>query len=121
MSHPSKPDEPRTLSPSSGSGKADFSKVGSSTDSTEAEAPRADFSQVRGSVDSTEAPAGGGRSHTVEKGDTLSQISKRFYGSAGHWKAIFDANRDQLDNPDLIHPGQTLRIPDLDDDTPGAA
>lgn len=118
MSSSPTPDEPKTLSPSSGSGKADFSKVGSSVDSTEAEAPQADFSQVRSSVDSTEARAE--RSHTVEKGDTLSQISKRFYGSASHWKAIFDANRDQLDNPDLIHPGQTLRIPGLDDE-PGAA
>lgn len=120
MTNPSKPDEPQTLSPSTGSGKADFSKVGSSVDSTEA-APQADFSKVRSSADSTEASVGNVRSHTVEKGDTLSQISKQVYGSAKHWKAIFDANRDQLDNPDLIHPGQTLRIPDLDDDTPDAA
>ncbi|WP_149196326.1 LysM peptidoglycan-binding domain-containing protein [Luteimonas suaedae] len=121
MSKPPKSDEPQTLSPSTGSGKADFSKVGSRVDSTEAAAPQADFSKVRSSTDSTEAGAGNTRSHTVAKGDTLSQISKQVYGSAKHWKAIFEANRDQLDNPDLIHPGQTLRIPDLDDDAPDAA
>lgn len=58
--------------------------------------------------------AGGGegeQSYTVEKGDTLSGISKQFYGSANHWKEIFEANRDQLDNPDLIKPGQVLKIP----------
>jgi len=51
------------------------------------------------------------RTYTVESGDSLSAISEKMYGSAGEWQRIFDANRDQLDNPDLIHPGQTLRIP----------
>ena len=53
--------------------------------------------------------AGGGEaSHTVEKGDTLSAIGKKF-GVA--WRDIYEANRDQLDDPDKIFPGQTLRIP----------
>ena len=55
------------------------------------------------------ASAGGGEaSHTVESGDTLSAIGKK-YGVA--WRDIFEANRDQLDDPDKILPGQTLRIP----------
>lgn len=55
------------------------------------------------------ANAGGGEaSHTVEKGDTLSAIGKKF-GVA--WRDIYEANRDQLDDPDKIFPGQTLRIP----------
>ena len=55
------------------------------------------------------ANAGGGEaSHTVESGDTLSAIGKK-YGVA--WRDIFEANRDQLDDPDKIFPGQTLRIP----------
>lgn len=115
MNSPLNPADSRPSAPAK-PGKADFSKVGSSVDSTEAPAPQADFGQVRASVDSTEASAGGERSHTVGRGDTLSLIAKQFYGSAGRWKTIFEANRDQLDNPDLIHPGQTLRIPDLDDD-----
>jgi nucleoid-associated protein YgaU len=51
---------------------------------------------------------GGEASHTVEKGDTLSAIGKK-HGVA--WRDIFEANRDQLDDPDKIFPGQTLRIP----------
>ena len=45
------------------------------------------------------------------KGDSLSAISKKLYGNANRWQEIFEANRDQLDDPDLIQPGQTLRIP----------
>jgi nucleoid-associated protein YgaU len=55
------------------------------------------------------ANAGGGEaSHTVESGDTLSAIGKK-YGVA--WRDIFEANRDQLDDPDKINVGQKLRIP----------
>ncbi|MCC6177257.1 MAG: LysM peptidoglycan-binding domain-containing protein [Chloroflexi bacterium] len=56
-------------------------------------------------------PAPAEQSYTVESGDTLSGIAERFYGDANQWNRIFEANRDQLDNPDLIYPGQTLRIP----------
>jgi nucleoid-associated protein YgaU len=51
---------------------------------------------------------GGANTYTVVSGDSLSKIGAK-YGVP--WKAIFDANRDQLNNPDLIHPGQELRIP----------
>jgi tetratricopeptide (TPR) repeat protein len=51
------------------------------------------------------------QSYTVQAGDTLSAIAERFYGSANEWPRIFEANRDQIDNPDLIQIGQTLRIP----------
>ena len=60
-------------------------------------------------------PAGGAaapaQSYTVKKGDTLSKISKQFYGEANDYKRIFDANRDQLSDADKIQPGQVLRIP----------
>ena len=49
--------------------------------------------------------------HTVARGDTLSAIAKQFYGKANAWNRIFEANRDQLDDPDRIQPGQVLRIP----------
>ena len=49
--------------------------------------------------------------YTVQKGDTLSKISKQFYGDANKYKKIFDANKDQLKDPDKIQPGQVLRIP----------
>jgi nucleoid-associated protein YgaU len=51
------------------------------------------------------------RTYTVESGDSLSAIAERLYGSGNEWRKIFEANRDQIDNPDLIHPGQVLRIP----------
>jgi nucleoid-associated protein YgaU len=52
------------------------------------------------------------KTYTVVGGDTLSKIAKHFYGDANKYMKIFDANKDQLKNPDLIKPGQTLRIPD---------
>lgn len=52
------------------------------------------------------------RIYEVVAGDTLGAIAKRFYGNAGTYMKIFEANRDILDNPDLIKVGQRLRIPD---------
>ena len=51
--------------------------------------------------------------HTVEKGESLSKIAKHYYKDMMKYKAIFEANRDILDNPDLIHPGQVLKIPNI--------
>ena len=52
------------------------------------------------------------RVHVVEKGDTLGAIAKKYYSKASAYPKIFEANRDVLDDPDLIRPGQKLRIPD---------
>lgn len=52
-----------------------------------------------------------GLTYTVQSGDTLGKIAKRFYGDAGHYKAIFGANTDQLSDPDRINVGQTLKLP----------
>jgi nucleoid-associated protein YgaU len=49
--------------------------------------------------------------HTVVSGDTLSKISKKFYGDANKYQGIFEANRPMLSHPDKIYPGQMLRIP----------
>lgn len=51
--------------------------------------------------------------HEVKSGESLSKIAQQYYGSAGKYNAIFQANTDQLKNPDLIHPGQVLKIPNL--------
>ncbi len=80
-----------------------------------------DFSNVRGGHSST-APAPGEPAHqadsmpdeqiyVVKAGDTLSRISKQYYGDANKYSRIFDANRDVLQDPDKIYPGQNLRIP----------
>lgn len=49
--------------------------------------------------------------YTVVKGDTLGKISKHFYGEAGKYMQIFNANTNILSNPDLIEVGQVLVIP----------
>jgi len=51
------------------------------------------------------------QSYTVAAGDTLSKISQKFYGDAGKYMKIFEANRDSLKDPNLIKVGQTLKIP----------
>lgn len=54
---------------------------------------------------------GGGQSYTVKSGDTLSKISKQMYGDSDEYMRIFYANRDKLNDPDMIQVGQQLTIP----------
>ena len=80
------------------------------------EKPKADFSNVQSGsstspVSRPESENARAATYTVKQGDTLSAIAKREYGDAGKWKQIYEANREQIDDPDLIHPGQELRIP----------
>jgi LysM repeat protein len=49
--------------------------------------------------------------YTVKGGDSLSKIARYIYGDASAFQKIFDANRDILKTPDVIHPGQVLKIP----------
>lgn len=51
--------------------------------------------------------------HTVKSGESLSKIAKHYYGDAMKYNAIFEANTDQLKNPDVIHPDQVLVIPNI--------
>ena len=60
------------------------------------------------SVDRSEPEA---QYYTVKSGDTLSKISKQFYGDANQYNKIFEANKPMLKHPDKIYPGQNLRIP----------
>lgn len=57
------------------------------------------------------SPSAAGRTHKVAKGDTLSAIARQYYGNANDYGKIFEANKDQLKDPDKIQVGQTLRIP----------
>lgn len=50
--------------------------------------------------------------YTVKPGDSLWKIAEARYGNGNKYHAIFDANRDILDNPDLIKPGQVLKLPE---------
>jgi nucleoid-associated protein YgaU len=49
--------------------------------------------------------------YTIVKGETLSAIAKKYYGKANEYPRIFEANREVIKNPDLIFPGQKIRIP----------
>lgn len=55
-----------------------------------------------------DAPEAASNTYTVQSGDSLSKIGAK-YGVS--WNDIFEANRDKLDNPDKIFPGQELTIP----------
>ncbi len=57
------------------------------------------------------AAAGGEETYEVVAGDTLGAIAQKYYGKASEYMRIFEANRDILDNPDLIKVGQKLKIP----------
>lgn len=78
--------------------------------------PKADFSDVQSGSSST-APSpvpatSAGRTYTVVKGDNLSKIATSVYGNANKWRTIYEANKDIIKDPNLIHPGQVLKIPD---------
>lgn len=65
-------------------------------------------------VETPEEPASEEQVYEVRPGDTLGAIAQRFYGKASLYTKIFEANRDILDDPNLIKVGQKLKIPKLD-------
>ncbi|MEO7275715.1 MAG: LysM peptidoglycan-binding domain-containing protein [Vicinamibacterales bacterium] len=69
----------------------------------------ADIKVTGGGAPAAAAPAG--KTYTVKSGDTLSGIAKAELGNAGDYMKIFEANKDQLSDPDKIKPGQVLKIP----------
>jgi nucleoid-associated protein YgaU len=80
--------------------------------------PRPDFSNVRSGGSSTAPTATQptstsdfSKTYVVVKGDSLSKIAKREYGDANKWRAIYEANKELINDPDLIYPGQELKIP----------
>jgi nucleoid-associated protein YgaU len=89
-------------------------------DRTDDKAPesRPDFNNVRSGGSSTAPGAtqptstiGSSRTYVVAKGDSLSKIAKREYGDANKWPTIYEANKELIKDPDLIYPGQELKIP----------
>lgn len=54
----------------------------------------------------------GQQDYTIKSGDTLSKIAKQHYGNANEWRRIFDANKNVINDPDKIFPGQKIVIPD---------
>jgi nucleoid-associated protein YgaU len=64
-------------------------------------------------ADNLTAPAASGQVeyYVIKSGDTLSAIAQKFYGKGSAYPRIFEANREVIKNPDLIYPGQKIRIP----------
>lgn len=60
-----------------------------------------------------ETPEPEAQFHTVVSGDTLGKIAKTYYGNAMKYPVIFEANKPMLKDPNLIYPGQVLRIPPI--------
>ncbi len=52
--------------------------------------------------------------YTIKRGDSLSKIAKFYYGDAMKYPVLFEANREIIKNPDLIYPGQVLRVPKIE-------
>jgi nucleoid-associated protein YgaU len=63
---------------------------------------------------SVSAPVSSMKTYTVKAGDTLSGIAREYLGDAKDYMRIFEANRDQLTDPDKIKPGQVLKIPAME-------
>jgi nucleoid-associated protein YgaU len=63
-------------------------------------------------VDPSIAPPPEPKTYTVVSGDTLSKVAKQFYGDANKYMKIFEANKDQLKDPNMIRVGQVLKIPE---------
>ncbi|HEV7731599.1 MAG TPA: LysM peptidoglycan-binding domain-containing protein [Candidatus Binatia bacterium] len=71
-----------------------------------------DFSNVQSGSSSTAPVVPDSRTYTVVAGDNLSKIAKKLLGNANRWKEIHTLNADTIKSPDLIKPGQVLKIPD---------
>ena len=52
-----------------------------------------------------------GEEHTIKAGDTLSKLAEQYYGSAGKWEKIYEANRESIKNPNYVFIGQKITIP----------
>ena len=69
---------------------------------------------VQGAVDKVLAERAAKKekeTYVVQSGDSLSKIAKELLGDAARWPEIYELNKDQIENPDLIYPGQELRLP----------
>ncbi len=91
---------------------APAAEVGPAADPVAETAPPAEPSTPAATeTQPADAAAESMETYTVQPGDSLWKIAAAHYGSGNRYHAIFDANRDILDNPDLIKPGQVLKLP----------
>lgn len=115
-------DAPETQAKNTAASSQRTAARGTTTDTAGASASaRSSDGRVQGGTTAASTPSSASatptataapRMYTVVKGDSLSKIAQRVYGRADRWKFIFEANRGTISDPDLIHPGQVLVLPE---------
>ncbi len=92
-----------------------YDKTRPSADSAELQAKVEAVAQAGGAVAGGGKEAGGEEPkvefYTIQSGDTLSKLAKKYYGDAMQYPRIFEANREVIEDPDKIYVGQKIRIP----------
>jgi len=73
--------------------------------------PQTRTSPQTGGANTQKPGAQSRRDYTIQSGDSLSKIARQFYGNANDWQKIYEANKDKIKDPNLIHPGQKIIIP----------
>ena len=63
------------------------------------------------STQKSTAPTQQQRDYTIQPGDSLSKIARKYYGNAADWQKIYQANKDKIKDPNMIYPGQKIIIP----------
>lgn len=61
--------------------------------------------------EAAQGEVGGFEQYTVQKGDTLQKISRKFYGTTKKWQKLFEINKDTLSSPNTLKPGQVINVP----------
>jgi nucleoid-associated protein YgaU len=88
------------------------SEGGSSTDQVTTDQPT-ETERVMEQRQGERGGSSGTKTYTVKSGDTLSDIAQAEMGDANRWRELYEANKDAVgDDPDMIHPGLELKIPD---------
>ena len=82
--------------------------VEEAVEETAAETPASESAGQGGGASANDSDS---QEYTIQSGDSLSKIAKQFYGDAGKYMIIFEANKDIIKDPNSIFPGQVIRIP----------